>query len=73
MKDSLRGVSGVYHSKIDRLAVGTVCGEQPHGGANHHLDSLAAGASRRFNRLIMVAPIRLTLPQVRRSRPRLSA
>jgi hypothetical protein len=39
MKGSLHGIAGVYHSKIDRLAVRTLRGEQSNGGALHRLAS----------------------------------
>ncbi len=34
MKSSLDGIPGVYHSKIDRLAVGTVGSDETHCGAH---------------------------------------
>ena len=45
VKGSFHGVSGVHHSKIDRLAVGTLCGEQPDSGADVHFDSAVSEPS----------------------------
>ena len=45
MQGPLHGISGVYNSKINRLAVGTLCGEQPDRGAHRHLASELAAPS----------------------------
>jgi hypothetical protein len=45
VKGPLDGVSGIDHSKIDRLAVGALCREQSHGCAFHDCESVLAGVS----------------------------
>ena len=45
MQGPLHGVSGVNNSKIDRFAVGTLCGEQSDRGAHDHFGSALAAPS----------------------------